>query len=44
MAEHRARMSTKAVHAGEPDPRPAGAAVTPIYQSSTFLFEGSDGD
>ena len=40
MAEHSASMQTKAIHAGEPDPRPAGAAVAPIYQSSTFLFEG----
>lgn len=40
MADHSASMQTKAIHAGEPDPRPAGAAVAPIYQSSTFLFEG----
>lgn len=40
MAEPSASMHTKAIHAGEPDPRPAGAAVAPIYQSSTFLFEG----
>jgi len=40
VAEHSASMQTKAIHAGEPDPRPAGAAVAPIYQSSTFLFEG----
>ncbi len=33
-------LHTKAVHAGEPDPRPAGAAVAPIYQSSTFVFGG----
>ncbi|NKB88213.1 MAG: PLP-dependent transferase [Acidobacteria bacterium] len=33
---------TRAIHAGEPDPRPAGAAVAPIFQSSTFLFEGHD--
>lgn len=43
MAEHGASMQTKAIHAGEPDPRPAGAAVAPIYQSSTFLFEGGSG-
>jgi len=40
VAEHSASMHTKAIHAGEPDPRPAGSAVAPIYQSSTFLFEG----
>jgi len=40
VTDHSASMQTKAVHAGEPDPRPAGAATAPIYQSSTFLFEG----
>jgi cystathionine beta-lyase/cystathionine gamma-synthase len=33
-------LHTKAIHAGEPDPRPAGAAVAPIFQSSTFVFGG----
>ncbi|MGH9458328.1 MAG: trans-sulfuration enzyme family protein [Thermoanaerobaculia bacterium] len=29
-------IDTKAVHAGEPDPRPGGAIAMPIFQSSTF--------
>lgn len=40
MAKHSASMQTKAIHAGEPDPRPAGAAVAPIFQTSTFAFDG----
>lgn len=34
------RMQTKVVHAGEPEPRISGAVVTPVFQSSTYLFEG----
>ena len=33
-------ISTAAVHAGEPQPRIGGAVSMPIFQSSTFLFEG----
>jgi len=36
-------LSTRAIHAGELNPAPSGAVVTPIYQSSTFAFEGPDG-
>ncbi len=31
------RLQTLLVHAGEPTPKIAGAVVTPIFQSSTFL-------
>lgn len=40
MANDTEHLHTKAIHAGEPDPRPAGAAVAPIFQSSTFVFGG----
>ncbi|MDX1569624.1 MAG: aminotransferase class I/II-fold pyridoxal phosphate-dependent enzyme [Xanthomonadales bacterium] len=33
-------METKVVHAGEPDPRPAGAVSIPIYQSAMFEYSG----
>jgi cystathionine beta-lyase/cystathionine gamma-synthase len=33
-------LETKAVHAGEPEPRIDGAVVTPIFQSSTYLYGG----
>lgn len=33
------RIETQAVHAGEED-KYGGAAVTPIFQSSTFVFDG----
>ena len=33
-------ISTAAVHAGEPQPRIGGAVSMPIFQSSTFLYEG----
>lgn len=36
-------LSTRAIHAGELKPAPAGAVVTPIYQSATFAYEGPDG-
>lgn len=32
---------TKAIHAGEPRPRPSGAVVMPIYQSSTYEYTGA---
>lgn len=37
------RIETKLIHAGEPRPNPAGAVVTPIYQSSTFLCDPTAG-
>jgi len=33
-------IDTKAVHAGEPQPRIGGAVAMPIFQSSTYLYEG----
>mgnify|MGYP000848363165 FL=1 len=33
-------FNTKVIHAGEPDPRIEGAVNVPIFQSSTFEFEG----
>ena len=34
-------IETKSIHAGEPRPRPAGAVVMPIYQSSTYEYTGA---
>lgn len=42
MQKNKKGIDTKAVHAGEPSPRHAGAVAHPIYQSSTF--EGIGGD
>jgi cystathionine beta-lyase/cystathionine gamma-synthase len=33
-------IETKLIHAGEPHPRIEGAVATPIFQSSTFAYEG----
>ena len=33
-------LNTTAVHAGEPEPRISGAVAMPIFQSSTYLYEG----
>lgn len=33
-------IDTGVVHAGEPEPRIGGAVAMPIFQSSTFLYEG----
>ena len=33
-------IDTEAVHAGEPEPRIGGAVAMPIFQSSTFVYEG----
>lgn len=33
-------IDTAAVHAGEPQPRIDGAVVMPIFQSSTYVYEG----
>ncbi len=35
-------LETRCVHAGEPRPRPSGALVAPIYQSSTYEYHGED--
>src|SRR5258708_30896634 len=34
------RIETKLIHAGEPEPRIAGAVAMPIFQSSTFEYAG----
>lgn len=34
------RIDTKAVHAGTPEPRIAGAVAMPIFQSATFEYAG----
>ena len=33
MADKRHKIETKLIHAGEPETRPAGAVVLPVYQS-----------
>ena len=33
-------LATKAIHAGEPVPRIAGAVVAPIFQSANFEYSG----
>jgi len=35
-------LDTRAVHDGEPDPRIEGAVSLPIFQSSTYTFDGPD--
>ena len=43
MAHNYKKMQTKLVHSGEPRPRPDGAIVQPIYQSSTYEYtHGAD--
>ncbi len=42
MSNESASPSTKALHAGSPRPRIAGAVVAPIFQSSTFEYHGED--
>lgn len=39
MARKHERIDTKAIHAGEPEPRIGNAVVAPIFQSSTFVFD-----
>lgn len=34
--------ATDAVHAGEQEPRPEGAVVTPIYQTANYVLGGED--
>lgn len=36
-------LDTKLIHAGEPQPRLAGAVVMPVFQSSTFLCDPEKG-
>ena len=37
-------LETKLIHAGEPDPRIAGAVSLPIFQSSTYEYSGESED
>jgi cystathionine beta-lyase/cystathionine gamma-synthase len=37
------RLSTQLVHAGEPQPRIAGAVTMPVFQSSTYEYGGAAG-
>jgi len=39
----RSRIETQLIHAGEPDPRIAGAVAMPVFQSSTFEHHAEDG-
>jgi len=40
MSKQFERIETRLIHAGEPVPRIEGAIVPPIFQSSTFEFDG----
>ena len=40
MAGNNQHLETKLIHAGEPDPRIAGAVSIPIFQSATFEYGG----
>lgn len=40
MTANRTHIETKLIHAGELRPRPSGAVSMPIFQSSTFEYEG----
>jgi len=40
MKDNLGSIETKAVHAGEPRPRIAGAVVMPIFQSATYQYAG----
>jgi cystathionine beta-lyase/cystathionine gamma-synthase len=40
MTDNFKRIETKIIHAGEPKPRIQGAVAMPIFQSSTFEYEG----
>ena len=41
-AEEYSRLATRAVHAGEPEPRIEGAVTLPIFQSATFETAGEE--
>ncbi len=43
MAKPPRHLQTQLIHAGEPQPRPAGAVVAPIYQSATYEHQGQGG-
>lgn len=41
-SEQTRRLATRAVHAGEPEPRIEGAVSIPVFQSATFETAGED--
>ncbi|HJO03877.1 MAG TPA: aminotransferase class I/II-fold pyridoxal phosphate-dependent enzyme [Acidobacteriota bacterium] len=41
MADSNSSIETKLIHAGEPEPRIGDAIVPPIFQSSTFEYQGA---
>jgi cystathionine beta-lyase/cystathionine gamma-synthase len=41
-SDPRHRIETRLIHAGEPTPRIAGAVTMPVFQSSTFVYEGAE--
>ena len=43
MESPRHRLQTQLIHAGEPETRPEGAVVLPVYQSATFEYQGQRG-
>ena len=43
MKRERLHLDTRAIHAGEPEPRVAGAVSAPIFQSATFEYGGRVG-
>lgn len=43
MVDDRMSMRTRAVHAGEPRPGPAGSVVYPVFQSTVFTSEPGEG-
>jgi len=42
MPPSRQSLQTQLIHAGEPEERPAGAVVLPVFQSATFEYQGQD--
>ncbi len=42
MKNHKDKIETRLIHAGEPEPRIEGAVSLPIFQSSTFEYAGQD--
>ena len=40
MSQDDSRIETKVIHAGEPRPRLGGAVSLPVFQSSTFEYDG----
>ena len=43
MSKESRRLATKAIHAGEPEPRIMGSVTVPIFQSAMFETSGGEG-